>query len=60
MLPPETMMTFRLMLLLGAMSGSIVLSRLESVLISEAHVTIKGHIEVSDLGCCLTEAVLTV
>lgn len=51
-------MTSRLMLLLGAMSGSRVLSRLGSVLISEAHVTVEGHADVSDIGCCLREAVL--
>lgn len=52
-------MTSRLMLLLGAMSESTVLSRLGSVLISEGHVAIKDHVDVSDLGCYLREAMLT-
>lgn len=52
-------MTSRLMLLPEAMSESTVLSRLGSVLISEAHVAIKGHVDVSDLGCYLREAMLT-
>lgn len=56
MLPPGAMMPLRLIESLGATSGSTVLSSLGSVLISEAYVTIQGRVDISDLGCCLREA----
>lgn len=39
------------MLLQGAMSGSVVLSQMESVLMSEAHVTTQNPFRCPGLGC---------
>lgn len=53
MLPSEVMVTSGYMLLLKAMSESVVLWHLGSVLVSQASVTTKGHVDVPGLDCCL-------
>jgi hypothetical protein len=39
------------------MAGSLVLKQLGSLVMSKAHVTTKGHVDVPDLDCCLRHCV---
>lgn len=53
MLLPKAMVISRSLLLLRAMSGSVVLLQPKSVLIFMACGTIEGHVDVSGLLCSL-------
>lgn len=53
MVPPEAMGTSGLRLLLGLMSGSMILWQLGFLWLSQAHVTTKDHTDVLGLHCCL-------
>lgn len=50
MLSPETMMKSQSGMLLKVMTGSMALQYQESVLISVAHISTKGHVTVPGLG----------
>lgn len=52
-LPPELMGTSGLKLLLGAISGSVILWQLGPVLMSQAHTITKSHVHIPGLDCCL-------
>lgn len=57
MMPPEGMVIswpmLLLLLLWLPLHRSVALQWQRSVLISMAQVTIKGHVDISGLGCCL-------